>query len=356
MGLNPFSSIFGKTDTYTSEYKKFKKAQAENPRDHGLRTQFIKFCLLNRFTNQDINEDHMAEALRLFETLDHVNNFDLQCHYLVGKYYQEDKDPKKAYQIYLNAIKHFNQYVASNPDHKSDNIELAYSIALNLLTLQSNTADPELKKCFKILRKSYPLHVKRIEFENEMAKPVPDTMKVKQLKEEIARLKEEEKKIFPSATKEKAAVTEPLKQEKAEAPKDSTAKEKTAQPSGQEKGQVPSAAKPADKTTPHSTSAGESKKAAHLDDPVEEISILAPDEGGDLDILKLSPIFEIFDTGAAFMVFQNDAWEGPFTLGQLKAMGQLKPGSWVCRLGTEQVTQAYEVPDLLLLFSSAGKD
>ena len=106
-------------------------------------------------------------------------NFDLQCHYLVGKYYQEAKDNRKAYQVYLNAIKRFNQYVVKNPDLKSENVELAYSVALNLMTLQSSPFDPELEKCFKNIRKSYPLHVKRIEFENEMAKPAPDKVRIR---------------------------------------------------------------------------------------------------------------------------------------------------------------------------------
>ena len=135
------SSLFGKNSDYSAEYNRFKKAMARNSRDHGLKAQFIKFCLLNRFTKHETMESHIAEALALFETIDHTEAFDLQCHYLVGKYYQEVKDFRKAYQVYLGAIKHFNRYVGKNPDLKSDNVELAFSVALNLMTLQSNPID-----------------------------------------------------------------------------------------------------------------------------------------------------------------------------------------------------------------------
>ncbi len=50
------------------------------------------------------------------------------------------------------------------------------------------------------------------------------------------------------------------------------------------------------------------------------------------------------------MVYTNNSWEGPFTPLQLSSKGFLKPGTWVCRAGSQHVTQAYEVPDLLLLF------
>src|SRR5258708_6575378 len=202
MGL--ISSLFGKNSNYSSEYNRFKKAMERNPRDHGLKAQFIKFCLLNRFTKEETQADHISEALGLFETMDHTNAFDLQCHYLVGKYYQEERDFRKAYQVYLNAIKHFNQYVEKNPELKSDNAKLVYSISLNLMTLKLPPADPELEKCFKNIRKSYPLHIKRIEFENEMGKPAPDKARIKQLAEEIRKLKAEEEKETFVSVKEKS--------------------------------------------------------------------------------------------------------------------------------------------------------
>ena len=59
--MNLISSLFGSKSTYPTEYKKFKKAMAENPRDHGLKAQFIKFCLLNRFTKHETMENHIKE-------------------------------------------------------------------------------------------------------------------------------------------------------------------------------------------------------------------------------------------------------------------------------------------------------
>ncbi len=191
------SELFGKDSDVSATYKRFKKAMERNSGDYGLKAQFIKFCLLNRFTNTKTIENYIAEALALFETIENSHGFDIQCHYLVGKYYQEDKNYRKAYHIYLNAIKRFNQYVEKHPHLKNENSELAYSIALNLMILQSNPVDPEVEKCFTIIRKSFPLHVKRFEFENEMAKPAPNKERIKQLKEEIRQLKlDEEKEVL----------------------------------------------------------------------------------------------------------------------------------------------------------------
>jgi hypothetical protein len=324
--MSLISSLFGKKSNYLDEYKKFKKAMAGNPRDHGLKAQFIKFCLLNRFTKHETMENHITEALELFETINNAEALDLQCHYLVGKYYQEIKDSRKAYQIYLNAIKQFNQYVLKNPDLKSENVELAYSIALNLMGLQLNAADPELERCFKNIRKSYPLHVKRIEFENEMAKPAPDKVRVKQLVEEIRKLKAEEDKETLAVQKEKES--------------SAATKEKT--------GDAPAAKTPEKEdiftklfrvpTLLASDLAGEKPKG-HNPSFSEEL---------DKDVLKLAPPPES-SNGTSYMVFQNNNWEGPFTLSQLRSKGPLDSATWVCRVGSELVSQAYEVSDLYSL-------
>ncbi|HTC19708.1 MAG TPA: hypothetical protein VK859_02600, partial [bacterium] len=48
---------------------------------------------------------------------------------------------------------------------------------------------PDLEKFFKIIRKSYPLHNKRLELENELRKPSPNQAHVKQLTQELRELK-----------------------------------------------------------------------------------------------------------------------------------------------------------------------
>jgi tetratricopeptide (TPR) repeat protein len=324
--MNLISSLFGSKSTYPAEYKKFKKAMAENPRDHGLKAQFIKFCLLNRFTKHETMENHIKESLGLFETIEHGEDFDLQCHYLVGKYYQEVKDSRKAYQIYQNAIKHFNQYVGKNPDLKAENVELAYSIALNLMGLQLNAADPDLQTCFKLIRKSYPLHVKRIEYENEMARPAPDKTRVKQLIEEIRKLKAAEEKEALEAEKEKGPLV--------------VAAEKTVDtpaPKPVERDDIFSKLFRVPSLLPDELTqlkSGDQK-------PTKET-----EEKDKKDVFKLSPPTESASNFSSYMVFQNNDWEGPFTLAQLRSKGSLDPATWVCRVGSQLVSQAYEVPDL----------
>ena len=319
--FNPLSSLFGKNSSYSTEYKKFEKAMELNPGDHGLKTKFIKFCLLNRFTKHEVMEEHISEALGLFETVENAEGFDLECHYLVGKYYQEKKDYRKAYQIYLNSIKRFNQYVVKNPDLKSENVELAYSIALNLMILQSNPIDPEVEKCFKNIRKSYPLHVKRIELENEMAKPAPDPVRIHQLTEEVRRLKAEEEKETLAEKKEK---------------------ESAATTKGTPATNTP--AKPAEKedifTRLFRVPSPFSKEWVNQ---APKISVSKEEKN---DFFKLSPVSEFADQGSSFMVFRNNDWEGPYNLSQLRSMGPLDPNTWVCRVGSQLVTQAYETPDL----------
>lgn len=312
------SALFGKNANYLSEYKRFKKAMKRTPGDHGLKAQFIKFCLLNRFTKHETIESHMAEALKLFESIENTDNFDLQCNYLVGKYYQEARDNRKAYQIYLNAIKRFNRYVGQNPQHKSENSDQAYSIALNLMNLQANPVDPELEICFKHIRRSYPLHVKRIELENEMAKPAPDKARIKQLSEEVRRLKTEEDKETAAATKE-----EPTP---AKAPEPSV-------PKREEKKDIFSKLLSVPPLDPKKLGGPETDGKKPF---------LMSEEWEKKDSLKLS----VEAPPAAFMAYHNDSWVGPYTPAQLRSMGFLKRDTWVCRAGSEQVMQAYEAADL----------
>ncbi len=314
------NQLFGKNNNFSAQYKRFKTAIQNNPRDHALKTQFINFCLLNRFANPKNQENHIVEALKMFETLSPDDVFDLQCHYLVGKYYQEEKEYRTAYGVYLDAIKLFNRNIGDQPNLKFDNAELAYSIALNLMTLQSDPVDPEIKQCFKTLKKSYPLHVKRIELENEMGKPAPDPMRIEQLTGEIRRLKADEDLITLVSTKGKTVE-----------PSSSKPKEREVGVSTPAVGHIPET----------------EKLSVSMKTDIQ--SLILPEEGKKEGFFKLSAASEHSDNGSAFMVYRNDNWEGPYTPSQLRSKGFLQPATWVCRSGSQHVIQAYEVPDLLPL-------
>jgi hypothetical protein len=183
------SSKGKKTAQYSSDYKKYQKALRKNPQDHGLRAQFVKFCLTNHFTMEGVSPAHLTGALGLYEELTRTDLFDPQVYYLVGRYYQ-DKDSTKAQTVYLAGVRHFNRYVEKNPNLKSDYVDMAYAIALNFVTQQYGQIHPDLEKFFKIIRKSYPLHNKRVELENELRKPSPNPNLVQQLSQELRELKE----------------------------------------------------------------------------------------------------------------------------------------------------------------------
>ncbi len=328
--------LFGKNSNYSADYKKFKKAMSANPGDYILKAQFIKFCLLNRFTKHETIKDHITEALGMFENIARAESFDLQCHYLVGKYYQEDRDTRKAYQVYLYAIQRFNDYVVENPDLKSENTELAYSIALNLMTLQLNPVDPEVERCFKIIRKSFPLHLKRIELEHEMAKPAPEKAKIKQLGEAIRKLKAQEEE------KEKENPAPAPAEEKITAPEEAKAPEPKPKPKD---------GKGINSKLFRDLSL-DPMGFAELTKKVDLRPDLMPEKPGYMDSFQLSPLPDSQAHGPAFMVYheEHNHWEGPYSPDQLRNMGFLKPASWVCRAGSDQVIQAYESPDLQVLF------
>ena len=77
-----------------------------------------------------------------------------------------------------------------------------------------------------------------------------------------------------------------------------------------------------------------------------QMAPIKADKDENKDVLKLSPVSESSGNGSAFMVFQHNNWEGPFTIAQLRSLGSLDSAAWVCRVGSQLVTQAYEVPDL----------
>jgi len=331
-------SLFGKTSDQLAEYKRFKKALEKNPGDLGLKDQFVKFCLMNRFTNQEGDEDHIPEALTLFATIENREPFDLQCHYLVGKYYQEERDFRRAYGIYLAAIKRFNHFAQKDPNFKSDNSELAYSVALNLMALQSDPVDPHVEVCFKIIRKSFPLHVKRAELDAEMAKPAPDKMRIRKLSDEIQKLREAEEKEVRTAKVEKAEPA-PMATE-------------TPQPQAQTPEPIPAApqAPPVELKGLFSKLFNElsPEKLGLVGLSVEEMkrTSVVPNKGEKMDSFGLSPVSEASHQNGSFMAFHDNQWEGPFTPSELSSKGFLRSNTWVCRKGSQQVVQAYEVPDL----------
>src|SRR5581483_119001 len=179
----------GKKDAqYSKKYEKFKNALSRNPDDDALRSEFVKFCLSSHFTLEDTPKPHLTEALGLYEAAAQSDHYDPSVYYLVGRYWQ-DKDDLKAQKVYLAGVQHFNRYVEKNPALKSDYVELAYALALNFLTHQYGQIQPDLDKFFKTIRKSYPLHNKRVELENELRKPSPDHGLIKQLTQELRELK-----------------------------------------------------------------------------------------------------------------------------------------------------------------------
>jgi heat shock protein HtpX len=51
-----------------------------------------------------------------------------------------------------------------------------------------------------------------------------------------------------------------------------------------------------------------------------------------------------------FMAFQENQWVGPYNAEQLLSAGMVTPATWVCPPGSQAVTKASEVPELLPLF------
>jgi hypothetical protein len=374
-----FSSLFGKGSGYKEEYERFKKSLKRNSSDPGLKAQFIKFCLLNRFTKHEAMEEHVAEAMRLFAAIESAEFFDLQCHYLVGKYHQEVQDHRKAYQIYLNAIKRFNRQSVRNPELKAENAELAYSITLNLLALQSDPIDPELEICFKLIRKSLPLHLKRVELENEMSKPAPDPARVKKLAEEVKALKAEEEKsalALAEAKQQALAIAEAKKveglvTEQKETP--AVAKDvevvKGSHESVVPKAEPKEASAPSNGKETHSTPTKRASAATNdgqglfsklfaelspdamgLAGPVKMGAQGGKAKGDKQDALTISPLYDYTEKGSTFMAYHGDQWEGPYTAMELRKMDFFQPSTWVCRVGNQQVLQAYEVPEIAPLF------
>jgi tetratricopeptide (TPR) repeat protein len=174
---------------YHSERKKFQKALEQNPRDQSLRAQLVKLCLYSHFTGEGVPEEHLSDALAHYEEAVQADHFDPSLYYLVGRYYQ-DKNDRKAQAVYLEGVRHFNRYIEQNPGLKGEHVEIAYALALNFVSQQSGQSHPDLEQLFKTIRKSYPLHNKFVELENELRHPDPDPERVQRLVRELKDIKE----------------------------------------------------------------------------------------------------------------------------------------------------------------------
>ena len=79
---------------------------------------------------------------------------ELEIYYLMGKYYQGQND-RKAAEVYLKGIERYNEFSDRDNAMRHEFVEMAFSLALNLLKLENNQAGPELEKFFKIVRHTY---------------------------------------------------------------------------------------------------------------------------------------------------------------------------------------------------------
>jgi len=149
---SPFLNFLKKL-AHSVEFRKFKDAVRRNPQDHHLRARFAKYCL-NHYFKDSPSQIHVVEAVNQFENIVHSEVLDLEVFYLMGKYYQ-GKDDKKAREVYQTGIKRYNEFVAKSVEFRHTYVETGFMIALNLLALEANKADPELVQFFKNIRRTY---------------------------------------------------------------------------------------------------------------------------------------------------------------------------------------------------------
>jgi len=149
---SPFLNLL-KDLAHFVEFRKFKDAIRRNPQDHHLRARFTKYCL-NHYFKDSASKTHVVEAVNQFENVVHSEVLDLEVFYLMGKYYQ-GKDDKKAMEVYRAGIKRYNDFVSKSIEFRHTYVETAFMIAMNLLSLEANNADPELVKFFKNIRRTY---------------------------------------------------------------------------------------------------------------------------------------------------------------------------------------------------------
>lgn len=152
---SPFLSFLKKL-VQMVELRKYRLALRRNPQDHYLRARYAKYCL-NSYFQDSSAKIHVVEAVNQFENIEHSEVLDLEVFYLMGKFYQGN-DNKKAIEVYKKGIQRYNDFVTKSIEFRHEHVETAFAIALNLLALESNHADPELEKFFKNLRRTYLKH------------------------------------------------------------------------------------------------------------------------------------------------------------------------------------------------------
>lgn len=164
--FSPFLNLL-KNIVHGFEFRKFKNAVSRNPQDSYLRARFAKYCLKNYFQGSS-SKIQIVEAVNQFENVVHSEVLDLEVFYLMGKFYQGNDNPK-AMEIYRKGIKRYNDFVSKSVEFRHEYVETAFTMALNLLSLESNVADPELERFFKNIRRTYLKHFleQKVEFAPE---------------------------------------------------------------------------------------------------------------------------------------------------------------------------------------------
>ena len=165
--VSPFLNLLKKMIRW-AEMRKYQEALRRNPQDHYLRACYAKYCL-NSYFQDAASKVQVVEAVNQFENVVHSEVLDLEVFYLMGKFYQGN-DNAKAAEVYKQGIKRYNDFVSKSVDFRHEYVETAFTIALNLLALESNHADPELEKFFKTIRRTYLKNFldHKVEFNPEM--------------------------------------------------------------------------------------------------------------------------------------------------------------------------------------------
>jgi hypothetical protein len=172
------------------EFNQFKNAIKRNPKDHVLRARFAKFCLNHYFSHQGVSREDEMEAVKQFESLDPLELKELEIYYLMGKYYQ-GQDDKMAAEVYRKGIKRYIEFADQDDAKRHEFVEMAFSLALNLLKIENNHAGPELELFFKIVRHTYLKNflTEKVVFTRVMGWPPPAS--AEQIKIEESLLKDQ---------------------------------------------------------------------------------------------------------------------------------------------------------------------
>lgn len=158
----------------------------ETPKTRSLRARFAKFCLNHYFSHQGVSREDAAEAVRQFESIDHLELKELEIYYLMGKYYQGQND-RLAAEVYLKGIKRYIEFADQDDAKRHEFVEMAFSLALNLLKLEKNHAGPELELFFKIVRHTYLKNflAENVVFTRVMGWPPPSSAEQTMIEESL---------------------------------------------------------------------------------------------------------------------------------------------------------------------------